>query len=473
MPPILATFVYLGIMVWLFRRDIREQRHVTGALWIPVIWLMITTSRFVSGWLYIFGIHLGTVNLEEGSPLDACIFGLLILSGIVVLNQRQVSLSEVIRNNRWLTLFLVYCFLAILWSDFPFVAFKRWLKVLGLPIMVLVVLTEPDPEEAIIRMLKRCAYVCVIVSILFIKYYPQWGRGFDAWTGSAENHGIAPDKNMLGLDLFILGTFFFWYFLKVRRMERSKERRNELILSAVILAMIGWLLNLSHSSTSLVAILIAAAILWFLGLRSVNPRHIGVYLVAVVFVGMVAEEGFDIYTVFLHLLGKSPTLTDRTLVWQDLLQMKINPIFGTGFESFWLGDRLKVLWAKWWWQPNESHNAYLETYLNLGLAGLFLLLGLFVTIYRKAHRDLLNGVDWGRFRLAFLVAVLFYGWTEAAFRSLDPVYFTVYLIAIDYPNPESATGGQPNGAASAKTEGKYAFSTEPKPRQAWNQPVTI
>src|SRR5262245_12945831 len=31
-----------------------------------------------------------------------------------------------------------------------------------------------------------------------------------------------------------------------------------------------------------------------------------------------------------------------------------------------------ALWAKWWRQPNQAHNGYIETYLNLGPAGVFL-----------------------------------------------------------------------------------------------------
>ena len=107
----------------------------------------------------------------------------LIAAGFCVLIKRQVRLSEIVRNNGWLIAFLLYCFISIAWSDFPFVAFKRWIKILGHPIMALIVLTEPDPEEAVKRLMKRCAYVVVPVSILFIKYYPQLGRSFDPWSG--------------------------------------------------------------------------------------------------------------------------------------------------------------------------------------------------------------------------------------------------------------------------------------------------
>ena len=61
------------------------------------------------------------------------------------------------------------------------------------PIMALIVLTEPDPEEALKRLMKRCAYVVVPVSILWIKYYPELGRGFSPW-GGGESRGIAAGK---------------------------------------------------------------------------------------------------------------------------------------------------------------------------------------------------------------------------------------------------------------------------------------
>ena len=63
--------------------------------------------------------------VEEGNPLDAFVYFGLIAAGFYVLNQRQVALAEVVRNNRWLFAFLLYCFISTAWSDFPFVAFKR------------------------------------------------------------------------------------------------------------------------------------------------------------------------------------------------------------------------------------------------------------------------------------------------------------------------------------------------------------
>ena len=126
MPAKLALLLYLVGVVWLFRRDVRAKPTVTGALWIPLLWSLIIMTRSVSEWLSIFGLNWGGSSLEEGSPLDAVVYFSLIVAGLRVLAQRHVQLAEVVRNNRWLAVFFIYCFLAIFWSDFPFVAFKRW-----------------------------------------------------------------------------------------------------------------------------------------------------------------------------------------------------------------------------------------------------------------------------------------------------------------------------------------------------------
>jgi len=436
LPPPVAALLTVGFIVFLFRRDIRGKHDVTGALWLPLVWMLIICSRQPSEWLNTFGFQSGAVTLEEGSPFDASVYFTLIAAGAFVLKKRHVQLGEIIRNNQWLTIFFVYCFLAIFWSDFPFVAFKRWIKVLGHPIMVLIVLTEPNPVQALTSLLKRCAYVIVPVSILFLKYYPEYGRAFDVWSGAALNTGITTNKNALGADCLILGFFFFWYLLQIWGTERGKQRRNDLLLAAGFLLMIWWLLSRAHSSTSLVSLFVGILIVLVLGLRFVDKRYIGTYLIIGTLGLIVAEWAFGIYANAIQLLGKDATLTDRTLLWHDLLQVEINPILGAGFESFWLGDRFREFAASRWWAPNQAHNGYLETYLNLGLVGLFLLIVLLIATFWKGRRELFTNFEFGRFRLGFLLAVIAYNWTEAAFKNISPMWFVFYLVALDYPQRE-------------------------------------
>lgn len=436
MPPQLASFLTICFIVYLFRRDIKEKPNITNAVWIPVIWLLINGSRYVSEWMTMFGIPVpGGGSVEDGSPVDALIFFTLIVSGLRVLVQRQVDFSMLIQRNILLVVFLVYCFAAIGWADSPFIAFKRWIKILGHPIMVMVLLTEPDPDEALKRFMKRVSYILAPVSVLFIKYYPAWGRGFSPWTGEAYNTGITLNKNALGVDCAIMGFFFVWYLLQVRQQPKSKARRNELIFCAVFIYMVGWLLFMAHSSTSLVAVVVGLGMVFALGMPFVSKRYIG-SLVIVALVGwVVAEEFFDVSTQIIIMLGKDPTLTDRTILWNDLLAMDIDPILGTGFESFWLGERVTYLWSKHTWRPNQAHNGYLETYLNLGIVGVTLLVVLLVATFRKCRLELLRQFEWGRYRMGFLIAVILYNWTEASFKAVHPMWTAFYLIALDYPRP--------------------------------------
>ncbi len=431
MPPPVALFLTVGIIAFLFWRDAREPIPVSRALWIPVCWILITGSRFVSQWL-----TLGTWNFatpDEGSPIDAIYFFSLIILGAFVLRQRGITLSVFSRYNLWLVVFLSYCLVAILWSDDPFVAVKRWIKILAHPIMVLIVLTDPNPMEAVKRFLKRAAYVLVPLSILFIKYYPEYGRGFDAWSGLGFNQGVNLNKNELGYCCMIFGLFFFWNTLQAFKIKNRKIRRSEVILNIAFVGMVWWLLKLASSATSLACLIIGMTIILVLGLPFVNRRHVGIYVVIGLVAFAAAEPMFGIYKHVLDVLGRDPTLTDRTNVWHDALKLQPDPIIGAGFESFWLGKRLQKLWDVYWWRPNQAHNGYIETYLNLGWLGIFALAAVVIGTFRKICGDLLVRFEFARLRLAFLFAILAYNFTEATFKGVHLVWTIFYLIAVDYP----------------------------------------
>jgi O-antigen ligase len=132
-------------------------------------------------------------------------------------------------------------------------------------------------------------------------------------------------------------------------------------------------------------------------------------------------------------VGRDATLTGRTELWGEVVAMTENPLFGCGFENFWMGPRLDKIWAKHWWHPNEAHNGYLEVYLNLGWVGLALLSIVIVTGYRNAFRMLYREPDIGGLILSYFVVGLTYSFTEAGFRLLNPVWITFMLAAIAVP----------------------------------------
>src|SRR5438132_1535258 len=140
MSPQLALLLTSLFIVYFFWRDSRQQPKASSAVWIPYVWMMILGSRSVSEWLNLGTIYQSQDELLEGSPTDQLVFVALISTGWIVLWKRRVPWRELFRNNVWLSAFYLYCAVSVLWSDFPFVAFKRWIKALGDPMMALILL---------------------------------------------------------------------------------------------------------------------------------------------------------------------------------------------------------------------------------------------------------------------------------------------------------------------------------------------
>ena len=129
-------------------------------------------------------------------------------------------------------------------------------------------------------------------------------------------------------------------------------------------------------------------------------------------------------------VGRDSTLTGRLDIWKMVLPLTVNPLFGAGYESFWLGPRLDKIWSNSWGErPNQAHNGYLELYLDLGWVGLALLGLVMIWGYWGILRTLRSYPAIGRVKLAFFAVAATYNLTEHAFRELHPVWI-LFLLAV-------------------------------------------
>jgi len=437
MPSSIALLLWFVLLLLLLRFDPAKEPGTSLALWVPLIWIFIVGSRLPSQWLEG---QLGTAAgaFEEGNPVDRAVFSILILLAIVILLSRSFNWGGFLTRNFFLVAFIIFALMSVLWSDFPFVAFKRWFRDLGNYLMVLVVLTDPHPIEALRTVLRRFCYLLIPLAIVLIKYFPLIGRYYSFWTGAVMYIGPTTGKNDLGALCLVSGLFFFWDTL-VRWPER-KERQTKriIVLNLVFIAMTLWVLNLANSATSRVCLLLGCLIIAAVHSKLFKRRLtiLKVAIPAFFVLYLILAFGFDINSDVAGAVGRDPTLTDRTLIWETLLATKTNPLFGTGYESFWLGPRVNAIW-KQFGRLNEAHNGYLEVYLNLGLTGLFLLCGFLMASYRKIWKDLTPNVSLTSLSLALWTVILFYNVTEAAFK-FHIVWSIFLLVAIGIPVPEES-----------------------------------
>lgn len=435
MSPEIATVICAAGILGLFWLDRNQKARTSVALWIPVIWLSIACSRGVSQWLQT-GTPLVTASqVEEGSPLDRLVWSCLLAVGIAVLLTRR-KVGKVLRANGPILFFFLYCALSLLWSDFPLVALKRWSKALGDLVMVLIVLTDPQPLAAFKRLLARLTFVLIPLSLLFIKYFPGLGMGWSPWTGSAIYTGVTNNKNTLGAICLCFGLGSLWRFMAAYQDRGASGRVRQMIAYEVILAMVFWLFWLMDAKTSMSCFLMASVLLLAGNSRAVIRRPWIVHLLVVSMLAVSASVVFlDVSPAALQALGRNPTLTDRTVIWGQMLSQVRDPVFGTGFESFWLGPRLDALWRlNPMLRPNEAHNGYLEIFLNLGWMGVALLGFILAAGYRTVFKAWRSNDSRGSLLLAYFFVGLVFNFTEAAFfRMLAPTWLFVLFAMVSVP----------------------------------------
>jgi exopolysaccharide production protein ExoQ len=431
---IIATIVTIAFVYWLIRLDRDKEVRMSWALWIPVIWFGIICSRPVSFWIHP---DQGTNYLDrftESSPVDAGVYGLLIAAGLLVLNGRARRVRSFLLSNLPIVLFFVYCALSLAWADDPVVGLKRWVKALGDFVMVLLILTELDPEAAIRRLYARVGFVLLPFSVLFILYYPTLGTTYDVSEHVTMYTGVATFKNLLGVLCMTCGLGALWSFVRAWQSRDLTSRRDQLLAHGITVLFAVGLVIRADSMTSLSsfvlagAVLVAASLTWF---RQRPPAMIAVC------VAIISAAGFALFLSsgagILQELGRNPTLTGRTLIWKAVLAQPINPWIGAGFESFWMGNRMQSVWSMSQVGIQQAHNGYLELYLNLGRIGLVLLGILIVTGYRNGLALFRRDAHAGALRLTFLTAAVVFAFTEAGFRMLSPDWFGFLLAATAMP----------------------------------------
>jgi exopolysaccharide production protein ExoQ len=430
-PPALATLVFAAGILMMFRLDRDPHARVSRALWIPTLWMLIAGSRMISEWQV--GAEIESPNQYfEGSPVDRLVLTALLAAGVAVVVSRARASELFFRRNAPIVLFFAFCGASVIWSDFPGVAFKRWTKALGDVVMVMVVLTDPDPAAAVRRLFARTAFLLIPASVLLVKYYPEWGRGYDRWTWTPFYGGVAIGKNGLGYVCLVFGLASLWRFFGTFRPAPEGLSGSRIAHGAVV-AMALWLFWIADSATSFACFLIGGTLLAMTTLPALARVPSTPHLVT----GGIAVSAFTLVllnagTGLVAAMGRDSTLTGRTELWQTVLKMTVDPFLGAGFESFWLGTRVENLWAIYWWRPRQAHNGYLEVFLNLGWAGVLAIAVVIACGYRNVAAMFRKDPAAGSLALALLVVALVYNLTEAAFKTMHPVWIA-FLLAVSVP----------------------------------------
>jgi O-antigen ligase len=432
MNPTVASIVCAAGIAVLIYLDRDRSLRTSPALWLPVLWLLIIGSRPVSVWLGISPDNLTVAESAEGSPLDAAVFAALGVVGVVVLLRRSRRFQACLKANWPILLFFGYCLCSVLWSDFPAIAFKRWIKAISELVMVLVIATDMDPIAALDRLIFRVGIMLMPCSVLFIRYYGSLGRGYDP-DGMAMNVGVTTNKNTLGVITLVLALGCVWRFMMTWTQRQQRHRGRMLVARGTLLLFCVAVLRMAQSATSMACFGLGAIIIASTFIPAVKRKKSAIHwLTGTILIcgSLIVLLGSS--SLVIHALGRKSNFTGRTLIWEAVIPVVPNALLGAGFESFWLGPRLTEVYSHLskYMHVNEAHNGYIETYLNLGCIGVALIVGILLHGYAGAVATFRRNAAFGGMALAYVISAAIYSVTEAGFRMLDPIWVFLLLAGV-------------------------------------------
>jgi O-antigen ligase len=414
MPATLAlALCLLAILVLLWIERTRPPA-ASWALWLPTLWMMIMGSRPVSRW-----IDLRAANTPDGSLPDRLALATMIALGCVVVLRRKVDWGRFITANFWLLLFFLYIGMSALWTDVPFIGVKRWIKSAGVIVMALVVMSEAEPLRAFERIVRRCAYVLLPLSLLFIKYFPEYGRAYGRWDGNEMWTGVTTQKNTLGALCALTIVVLVISMHRGRDPRQTAPTRAQWYADVFIGTCAAYLLagpgRGMYSATAIAVTIVGMAVCWFLLTRQRGGRFTAAHMRGIAVAAAIAYVlvGSIVSSTGATMLGRRTDLTGRaTEIWPFVLEEAArHPILGSGYGGVWgLNGHLSVNLG-----IEQAHNGYLDVYLQLGIVGCVLLALFLLEVCARIGGQFQQDRRWGIFGVAFLSMNLVYNLSETAF----------------------------------------------------------
>jgi O-antigen ligase len=394
----------------LLRIERLRSKEVSIAVWIPTAWLLLIASKPLGRW---FGTSAGSA-VEDGSALDRWALLILMSLAVAVVAKRKFPWKEALRNNSALVLLYVFFGLSIVWSDFSFVSFKRWIRLAGAIPIIMVVLSERHPFAALEASFRRSFYILIPASLLLIKYFPDFGVEYQDWTGIKSWLGVAKQKNGLGLLSAVATVFFAWGLIRRWRKSILLSDRSRLVADIIVLATAFHLLlggGFSYSATSIGLVIVGVAGLIFLMPLERNlSAGATPMIVSISLLLAFLPVASSITPALVEMFGRDMTFTGRTDIWAAVLAVAAeSPILGTGYGAFWyVAD--DAIFAQV--GIHESHNGYLNVYLEGGIVGVLFLFVFLVAYFRRLVTQAQSEHEWCVLGVVLLAMLLIQNFTE-------------------------------------------------------------
>jgi exopolysaccharide production protein ExoQ len=413
-----------------FNEDPAKDNYEPGDLYFAVI-------AKVTFFLYLFFAFFGTgLPFREGGIRDTLevtsnivnqiVYSTLFITSVIALFPKRKQLLVLIKKEKFLTIFLIWCFLSIAWSNYSYKSFVRFFQYITTVQVIIAVLLYSKSSKELLIYFQYILGFYTIISIISVILIPGAREIGGVW------RGIALTKNNLGQVAFI--SCLIWFFSIRDSRLIFKPIYLGLLLTSFIL-LIG-----SYSSTPLMTLLILLFIGFVLNINKIfesvgfRKTLVILFFVLLTIIGwLVFTQETYIVSQILSMIGKEGkdlTFTGRTYLWNYIINIAQSHLWtGCGFQGYWVGidPRLSLLYDYLGWVPNQAHSGYVDLLNEIGIIGVIF----FILVVINYYTNLVK-LKKASFWPWFFIAALIIDFTESAFlrphHAVGVMFMFSYLI---------------------------------------------
>jgi O-antigen ligase len=320
----------------------------------------------------------GADEIVTSNIVNQILYPALFFLSFIAFLPNGSKVIQIIKKEKFLTLFLVYTLISTFWSPYPLLSIKRWFQFFSYYFVIIVFLSYVRDVDTLLQIIKPIIYLYIFISLIAVLIIPQAHDPlFGTW------RGLAPTKNNLG-QIGLISTILSFIIFFNENIRLKKYIAFLIIFFSLVLT-IG-----TFSSTTYTGLFIFLTITFLFEIKKQIFNRIGagyflffftLFTLLTLFV-MIVVFFPEILDSFQSIFGKEGSFADRAKLWQVILfQIGLHPYFGCGFQGFWIIDSptIELIYKAFVWLPVQAHNGYLDLLNETGIIGL----GIFIIIIIK------------------------------------------------------------------------------------------